>query len=181
MRSLFFSLFLFSSCGYHVGQGTLSSKYSTITIPYVRGDEYGEFTNALVREISRSGNLSYKRGHADLSLNVSIIDYTYENIGFRYDRKSDEKLTDSIIPTETRVQAIVEVFVTECSSGCILLGPVQIKTFLDFDHDYYNSRNDINEKSLGQLTDYDAAIDGTSKPLFDSMARKVADFVYDSW
>ncbi len=202
MKGAFYLLLvLLTSCGYHAGQGELASKYSTITIPYVEGDEYGELTAVLVKEISRTGTLSYQRSYADLSLNVSIIDCTYDNIGFRYDQKHNsepyrssdsrsnesnhssdrDNVSDDIIPVETRAQVIAEVSITECATGALVLGPVQIRATLDFDHDYYYSRHYVNNFSMGQLTDYDSAVDGSFKPLYTNLAHKIADYVYDSW
>jgi hypothetical protein len=172
---------LLTSCGYHAGQGELASRYRSITIPYIDGDEYGEFTAILAKEISLSGPLRYDRCNGDLTLYVSVFDYDYDNIGFRYDRKHDGEIEDSIIPTETRVEAIAEVSVIETASGCVLLGPVQIRAYLDFDHDYYYSRGEVNKFSLGQLTDYDAAVDGSFRPLYEVLAHKIADYLYDAW
>lgn len=178
--SLLLLLFL-SSCGYHVGQGDLTSRYSSITIPFIDGDEYGEFTAILAKEIALTGPLRYDRCDADLTLYVSVIDYDYKNIGFRYDRKKDGEIQHDIIPVETRVIAIVEVSVVETVSGSVVLGPAQIRASLDFDHDYYYSRDRVNMKSLGQLTDYDAAVDGSFKPLYEVLSHKIADYVYDAW
>lgn len=176
-----FAILFLCSCGYHVGQGDITSGYSTITIPYIDGDEYGLFTAELAREISVSGPLRYERCEGELTLRVSVIDYNYENVGFRYDRDKDGEKIKSVIPSETRVQAITEVSLIETASGSILLGPVQITAYLDFDHEYYNSWNGVNITSLGQLTDYDAAVDGSFKPLYQILAHKIADYVYDSW
>jgi hypothetical protein len=181
-----------------MGQGGLTSRYSSITIPFVDGDEYGEFTAILAKEIALTGPLRYDRCNGDLTLYVSVMDYDYKNIGFRYDRKKekgddsfnsddeddeDEEIVrdDSVIPVETRVKAIAEVTVIETASGCVLLGPAQISAYLDFDHDYYYSWNMVNETSLGQLTDYDAAVDGSFRPLYEVLAHKIADYVYDAW
>ncbi len=207
------SLMVLSSCGYHSGQGEITSGYSTISIPYIAGDEYGDFTASLAKEIAVTGPLRYVRCNGDLTLKVSVIDYDYDNIGFRYDRKKkkeedessqqssefssssssisqsssstekkkEKEWSHSVIPTETRVEAIAEVTLIETASGCALLGPVQIRAFLDFDHDYYYSWDNVNETSLGQLTDYDAAVDGSFKPLYAILAHKIADYVYDAW
>jgi hypothetical protein len=192
-------LVLSTSCGYSLGQGDITAGYSTITIPYVDGDEYGEFTAELVKQISVSGPLRYDRCDGELTLIVSIIDYDYDNIGFRYDRKnvkkkkseeqsisSDEedkekKRSKSIIPCETRVEGIAEVSLIETASGRVILGPAKITASLDFDHEYYDSWNEINQTSLGQLTDYDAAVDGSFKPLFQILAHKISDYIYEAW
>lgn len=169
------------SCGYQFGQGCLPSTYKTINIPYVQGDKTGELTATLIKEVSRSGAFQYRRGSSDLVLYVSIVDYLEENVGFRFDRDKKEELTDSIIPTETRVTVVAEVTVIESCSGCTVLGPSRIYAKVDYDHDYYFSRDAVNIFSLGQLTDYDAAHDAVQRPLNKVLAEKVVDYVIHSW
>lgn len=181
LRCLLTLFILCMSCGYHVGQGSLLDRYRTISIPYVYGDKTGELTTALVKEISRSGAFCYKRDSAQLALNVTIIDYHEENVGFRYDRDKDGDLTDSIIPTETRITALAEVTVVDVCSGCIALGPARLMASVDFDHDYYFSRDAVNIFSLGQLTDVDAAHDAVIRPLNHALAEKIVDYVIHSW
>lgn len=177
----FFIFLVFSSCGYQLGQGSLPSKYQTISIPYVKGDVTGELTAALVKEIARSGAFQYQRSSADLVLCVTILDSYEENVGFRYDRDKDGELTDSIIPTETRVTALAEVSVTETCSGCVVLGPARIYASVDFDHDYYFTRDAVNIFSLGQLTDVDAAHDAVHRPLNNVLVEKIVDYLIHSW
>jgi hypothetical protein len=172
---------LLSGCGYRYGQGSLPLKYRTICVPYVVGDKTGDLTAALIKEISRSGAFRYKKNNADLILEVAIIDYYLENVGFRYDRKRDDDLTHSMIPTETRVKILAETAVRDVRSGEIVLGPAKIYASVDFDHDYYFSRDAVNVFSLGQLTDYDAAHDAAQSPLNKALAQKIVDYVVLSW
>lgn len=172
---------LLTSCGYHFGQGSLPSKYQTITVPYISGDKTGEMTAALTKELSKSGAFIYHRDCADLFLNVTIVDYYEENIGYRHNIDKNDKRTHSIIPTETRMTALAEVVVVESCSGCIVLGPARITASVDFDHDYYFSPDGINAFSLGQLTDAEAARDAVMRPLSHALAEKVVDYVVHSW
>lgn len=174
-------LLLLTSCGYQFGQGGLASRYHSISVPYVEGDRDGSLTAAIVRQLTESGDYEYKNCGGALSLDVKVIDVNDQNIGFRYDRKKSGKLQKSIIPTETRIQAVAEVTVYEAGSCCALLGPVRIQATVDFDHDYYNSRDGINIFSLGQLSDYDEAYDAVKVPLSEALAKKIVDYVNDSW
>ncbi len=176
------ALALLCGCGYRLGGGgALSEGYTTISIPYAGGDLDGNLTAAIIKEITATGCFEYRRDGGALSLQVKILDIYDENIDFRYDRHKDGRIKQTIIPTETRITAVAEVAVVEMGSGCTLLGPAKIAASVDFDHDFYKSRNGINVFSLGQLTDYDEAQDAAERPLNIALARKIADFVCDSW
>ncbi len=183
-RSLFLVIcsIALASCGYHVEhQESPLSGYSTITVPYIIGDTDGSFTPVLVRELVRSGAFQYRAHDGVLQLNVAIVDVRDENIGFNYDRKKRGKRTKDVIPTESRVIATVEVSVTERGTCRQLLGPARITASVDYDHDYYFSRNGVNVFSLGQLIDIDSAYDAVQTPLQELLARKIVDFVNQSW
>lgn len=174
-------LFLLSSCGYQFGEGGIASQYKTLSVPLVLGDEDGDLTSALVEQVVRSGAYAYSRDEGALILKVELIDFRDENIGFRYDRKKDGKRRKAIIPTETRLAVTAEVTLIESCSGRPILGPARILANIDFDHDYYSSRGEINVFSLGQLGDYDSAYDAVYKPLNRVLAQKIVDFINDSW
>jgi len=174
-------LLLISSCGYHYGEGSLSSNYSTISVPYIKGDTYGELTAALIKEITRSGSLRYKRSGGDLVFEIAILDFKEEDIGFRYDRQKDGRREKNTIPTETRITAITEVSLFECCSGERVFGPRKIQASVDFDHNYYFGSDHLSRVSLGQVTDIDAARDSVRTPLFNHLAEKIVDTVINSW
>lgn len=178
---LFGLLLLFSGCGYRCGNGGALSSYCTITIPYVEGDWNGALTSAIVKEISRSGALAYREEGGALLLHVRILDYYDDHIDFRYDRHKDGKLKKVVIPDETRATIIAEVTVIEAISYQILLGPVRISAEVEYDHDYYSTRDEINVTSLGQLTDIDAAQDASERPLNQRLAKKIVDYVTENW
>lgn len=174
-------IFQFSGCGYHFGSGALPTNYSTFYIPYIKGDEEGLLTADVIKQMSRAGGLKFQTAGADLTILVELVDLRDENIGFRYDRNRQGKLTKSIIPAETRITAFAKVTVLDGLSGEVLLGPARLSASVDFDHDYYSSRNEINVFSLGQLDDYDAAHDVVFRPLYIALAKKIVDYVCDSW
>ncbi len=175
--SLFLVFVVLTSCGYHYGAiGSLSS-YRTIFIPYVKNDEDGRMTAALVKVISAQTGLQYEKSCADLTLVVEILEFENENIGYRYDRKNDGNVRHSIIPTETRLRAVAQVTLMDNINAKPLAGPAKITATVDFDHDYERTRNGVNIFSLGQLTDYDEAYDAAFRPLYDVLSQKIADFI----
>jgi hypothetical protein len=170
-------LLLLTGCQYRAGQGGFSGNYSTITIPYAGGDEDGRLTSSLVKKMEESHILSYCHTNGELVLVVNLLKVKDKNIGFRYDRKKDGERAKTIIPTETRRFLQAEVVVTEACSGREVLGPVRMTAYVDFDHDYYTVRDQVNIFSLGQLVDIDAAYDAAWEPLYDKLAEKVIDWV----
>jgi len=168
-------------CGYRWGQGGALAARQTITIPFVEGDWNGELTSELVSQISQMGTLTYCAEGGALILQVKILDSRTDNIGFRYDRNRHGKLISSVIPDETRLTVWTEVALIEAASGCVILGPARLSAEIDFDHDYYSSRNAVNVFSLGQLTDYDEAYDAVERPLNRRLAQKIVDYVNNSW
>jgi len=181
-----FSLFVFSlcftGCGYHLAEDDgLTARYNSISVPYAIGDNDGSLTAAVIKEIARSGTFEYRDCGGSLTLKIKKIDLSQENIGFRYDRKKRGKLTDDIIPTEMRMTLVAEVVVVEAASGKQVLGPIKLSASIDFDHDYYFSRNGINVFSLGQLSDVDAAYVDVQEPLEEILAKKIVDYISQSW
>ncbi len=183
MKYAFFRLFCFvqilllSSCGYRAGPIGALSSYKTISIPYVKNDEDGSMTAALIKVISAETGLQYEKCGGDLTLLVEMLAFENENIGFRYDQKDNGLLRQSIIPTETRLDVVAQVTLIDSFTAEPLAGPVKIVASVDFDHDYERTRNGINVFSLGQLTDYDEAYDAAFHPLYRVLSEKIADFI----
>lgn len=182
-RLLIISLLLsLTGCrGYQFGSGVLSSRYQTISVPYAEGDFDGSFTTELIKQISVSGVFQYKHQCADLVLKVRLLEFDDYNIGFQYLIDKDCDLTRETIPIETRFIVIAEISVIDRSSGEVVLAPIRISASTVFDHDYYSTRDNINSVSLGQLTDYDEALDAAEKPLYYNLSKKIVDYLSDSW
>jgi hypothetical protein len=159
----------------------LAGRYQTISIPYIQGDLDGSLTSAVVAEVVRTGVFEYRPCGGALLLKAKLTDSRDENIGFRYDRKKRGELRHSIIPTETRRTSYVEIVVEDPAAGSIVMGPVRISASFDFDHDYEYARDEVNVFSLGQLSDFDAACDAVQTPLNQALARKIVDYVTQSW
>lgn len=180
--TLILCIFLFTGCGYRCGQEDgLPANYPTISVPYVEGDIDGSLTAAVIKAICRSGAFEYRTCNGALTLNVIQLDVDEDNIGFRYDRRKRGQLTDDVIPTEARITSLVEVSVTEAVSGRVVLGPVRLSASVDYDHDFYSSRNGVNIFSLGQLSDLEEAYDAVQAPLHYALAQKIVDYVTQSW
>jgi hypothetical protein len=170
-----------TSCQYQFGQGELSQRYTTISVPYAEGDQKGELTTEVIKQLSSSGAFRYVNQGGDLTLKIKFIELSDENIDFRYDRKKTGELKRSIIPTETRFTVFVEVLLIESGTGQIIRGPTSITASTDFDHTYYTTRDEINIFSLGQLTDIDTARDAAMHPLNRHLAKRIVDYVMNSW
>jgi len=168
---------ILTGCGYRFTPGGALSEYHTISIPYVKNDSEGRMTAALIRVISSQTGLQYEKCGGDLTLLVDLLEFEEENIGYRYDRKNDGKLTHYIIPTETRLMGAAIVSLVDNISGEKIAGPAKILASIDFDHEYEKTRNSVNVFSLGQLTDYDEAYDAASEPLYRALSQKIADFI----
>lgn len=183
ITSILFSLLgcLSLSCGYQYGSVGIVSNQNTITIPYAEGDWDGGLTTALIKEVATQGVFNYQRDSAALVLKVKILDYDNRDVGFRYEQKKDGELKHTIVPVETRLSLSTEVMIIESFSQKPLLGPIVLSAYVDFDHDFYSSRNGVNVFSLGQLSDYDDAYDAAMRPLNELMAQKIATYIQDSF
>lgn len=170
-------LVILTSCGYTLNTVPGYSEAPTISIPYVQGDVDGQLTAALIHQISLSGEYVYRTSGGEYVLEARIIDESYENIGFRFDRSRKDCLKHYIIPVEMREGLLVEVQVIASCSGEIVLGPNRLLADVEYDHDYYTIRDGVNVFSLGQLTDIDSAEDAAKTPLYQKLAEKVSSWL----
>lgn len=177
----FFILIITTGCGYTLGQGGTFNSYSTISVPYVEGDDDGSFTAALIKQIDTISGMKYQAYGGDLLLLVQLVDFEEVHIGFRYDRNKENKRKNEIIPTETRLFAYANVTVVEAASKTVLMGPLQLSSSVDIDHDYYSVINGVNVFSLGQLTDIDEAFDAAYTPLNKALSNKIVDLISQGW
>lgn len=178
-----FVLFLFTltGCGYQFGSSSLADRYSSISVPFVEGDRDGSFTAELVKKVSTSTTFDFEKEGGDLILLAKILDFRDYNIGFRYDRDREGNLLRTIIPAETRTNMIVEVQVVDACSGETIVGPTRLAAYVDYDHEYYSSRDGVNIFSLGQLTDFYEAHDAMYHPLNIALSQKIVDYINNSW
>jgi hypothetical protein len=184
MSRFLFSLLLtllLPSCHYQFGPGELASRYATISIPYAEGDRNGNLTAEVIKKVSSSGAFRYAASDGDLLLKIKVIEVRDQNIGYRYDRKRNEHLKHSIIPSESRFTAVAEVTVIDELRNAAVRGPTLITASLDFDYDYYKVQHGANVFSLGQLNDVDSARDAARHPLDARLAERIADYLLNSW
>lgn len=170
-----------TSCHYHFGRGETAHNYSSISVPYIEGDQKGQLTAEIIKKIATSGAFHYADEGGTLILKVKLLGFEEENINYCYDRKRRGKQKKSIIPIETRVNATAEVHLIDGATGLKVRGPVCISANTEFDHTYYATRNDINIFSLGQINDIDAAREAAMDPLNRNLANAIVDYIINSW
>lgn len=173
--------FLLSGCHYHFGQGVLSEKYETVSVPYIEGDGKGDLTAEVIKRLEKSGAFHYASSGGDLLLKVTVKGDDDDDVGFRYVRKKDGAIRKVIVPTETRRKVKAEVILQEGATGMIVHGPTEVVASIDFDHDFYYTRHEANIFSLGQLNDYDVAEDLVQRPLNKRLAQKIVDEITHCW
>jgi|GEM_PF-1886988 len=171
---------LFSSCGWHLAPGMKKGDQIAIQIPYVEGDHKGTLTSSLVSSLEKEGSFRV-RDSAHLILKVRLTDSKHENIGFRHKPKSLGEPGVKIIPDETRIKLLAEISVVDATSGRIILGPKNIIASVEFDHQNYSIRQDINSSSLGQLSDIDTTYDVIDIPLHRNMAHQISTYLSNHW
>lgn len=163
---------IFVSCGYRQEGIPWEGDAPTISVPYVEGDPDGQMTRALIYQIAASGRYVYRTDGGCFILRSRVIDEHNENIGFRYEKNKNCKVTREIVPVETRGWIAIEVELLS-SQGKLLRGPCRIQAATEYDHDYYTIRDQVNIFSLGQLTDVDSAEDASLTPLYQRIAEKI--------
>lgn len=177
MRQLIVFLFLTGCCCYTFNPTLSLEGGTTLSVPYIEGDVDGLMTAALIKEVASSGAYTYRHQGAEWILKVRVIDDSYENIGFRYDRSRKGRLKNWIIPVEMREGILVEVeLYAACPLG-LVRGPCQLYADIEYDHDYYTIRDGVNVFSLGQLTDIDSAEDAAQTPLYQRLAEKIVSWL----
>lgn len=175
---LFFTILLvLTGCGYRPGLGELPDGYKSISVPYVVGDQDGSLTAAIVREVSSSLNFDHSNTGGELILAVELIDVVDQDIGFGYEQVHKHEYKNSIIPLESRMIATVEVSLVDAATQCTVIPKVRITEYVDFDHEYNATYKDSTKKSLGQLSDADAAFAAAKEPLNRLIAKKVVEYI----
>ena len=174
-------LIALTNCGYKYGRGDAQWVGSTISVPFVEGDSTGDFTQALVRELSTSGSFRYVNCGGSYRLCVSLLCQEEDNIGFRYDTDRDGDLTTTTIPIETRVRATAEFSLVHVCSGEIVVGPERVSAWIDYDHEYTSGSDSLNLVSLGQVTDMEAASVVVPPRLGKKLAERIVDYLGAAW
>lgn len=194
MKTLFFFLLLLcASCGYRFDPSDEEVHATrTITVPYVRGDEEGQLTSALIYALSSSGQFRYVRSGGDLILNVGIASDGDERIGYRYDRHGPQsKRRHRLQPVENRRLMAVEISLIDNNTNEILIEPMRVTAAVDYDYVDPNSLRDLTVEtagggvqksitfSLGQLDSIEGAHDSSSTLLYRVLSQKIVDGLID--
>lgn len=177
---------MLASCGYHFEDRDYSDQVrTTINVPYVKGDIQGEFTNALIHELSHSGQYEYVRDGGALTLKLSLVADTTSKIGYRYDRKNQTCiLTNHLQPTEGRREVTVELSLFDELSQMEIIKPTLIRGSSEFDFvgtyslcdlSFINNgrRVTVSSFSLGQLDSVEGAQDDTAAVLYRDLSQKI--------
>jgi hypothetical protein len=138
-------------------------------------------TRELIRELATSGCFEYVNSGGSYELIVSVLDSNEENIGFRYDVNKEGQRTDTIIPVETRSRILAEFSLVERCSCDVVLGPVRVSAFAEYDHDFNSAGGGVNRFSLGQLTDVEAAQEAVPDLVGRVLARRIVDYLKNTW
>lgn len=175
MRSLSVLIVLFcTSCGWHFSDTYTTSHDRTLSIPYAHGDSDGLLTAEIIAQVEKEGSFTYAQDGGYYSLQVLLLDSKSDTIGYRWDPKKLANGKKKVIPNETRRRLLAKVSLVESATNQVILGPAYIVGTVDFDHQYYNLNHDINNFSLGQLTDIDTTYDVVDLPLHRDLAKKIS-------
>lgn len=176
-------LSLLAGCGYHFQD---KDQRTTLSIPYVKGDNEGQLTSELARQFSASGAYEVVRTGGNLTLRVDIIGDSQDKIGFRYDRNEfDGKITKNLMATENRRNITAEVTLIDASSNQVISGPFRVTASSDFDYADVNSiydlafiqpngkRTTVMNISLGQVDSIEGAQDDALLSVYRILAQKI--------
>ncbi|MBN2479448.1 MAG: hypothetical protein JXA94_04395 [Parachlamydiales bacterium] len=194
MRFFFIILLtFFTSCSYHAGRSSNTDELS-VTVPYIKGDFSGIFTDQLIKQVTYSNVFDYKYSHATHLLCVEIIDTSTKQIGYKYDRNNENERQNYLRATEGRQTITAEVKLIEKKTEKVVFGPFKVKADSDFDYVDPDSLNDLsfidpqtNQRvtnlafSLGQLESIDSAKEAALKPLYTKLSKKIVDAISAYW
>ncbi len=169
-----------SGCsGWKMANGHSSAKKS-VRIPYVQGDSSGELTAALAEALDEQ--LSFhvdEQGHYELR--VKLLDSKEEKIGYRYDPiELKEEGKRVLILNESRAKTLAKVSLVNRHTNEVLKGPAHILGNVEYDHQENTLDNDIQDFSLGQLSDVDTIHEARNIPIYRDLAQKIAMWLQES-
>ncbi|MCB1085095.1 MAG: hypothetical protein KDK60_03230 [Chlamydiia bacterium] len=179
------------SCGYRLGGEDSLASQTTISIPYVQGDDDGLLTETLIRAIAANPQFSYVSKGGVLSLEAKIISDRCDHIGYQYDR---DPLTGArihrLVPNEGRREIIVEFSLVNARSNVVIIPPTTVKASSDYDFvdsdslqdtsflNRWGARESALFFSMGQLDSMEGAQAAARKPLYAQLVQKIIDGFY---
>lgn len=173
--------FVTVSCDYHMGTGAVVERYATVSIPYIEGDVDGTLQSILAKEIASTTQLRYLSYGGNLLLKVKLLEKKADPVGFRYAINTDGSMVDTLVATEDRLSVLVEVSLVESATCCQVVGPQLFSTSVDYDFQPDSSNSDLVQFSLGQVDFRGAAKDAALRPLYDKLAKQIADYITSAW
>lgn len=173
---------MLTSCGYHFINREGVECAHTISIPFVKGDEYGYLTSALVQEISSRTPWKYTYAQGDLTLVVCLSDWDSDNIGYRFappKNAGGEKKV--VVAQEGRITVTASVTLINRHTGQVVCGPLEVSQSLtfDFEPDFTNVK--FHQFSLGQLEMRPLAEQAAYSSLDTLLAQKIVDVLHHCW
>ncbi len=177
-------ILILPSCGYK----TISSDdRTTLSIPYVRGDEEGFLTSAIISEMNRTGLYDYVNSGGELELKIALVGNHEEVIGYRYDRTEKKgRLEQNLLATENRRHSAAEITLYRASEDQPILGPIVVTASAEYDYIDASTirelafitpggrREKVIDFSEGQLDSVEGAQDNVLSPLYEDLAKKIA-------
>src|SRR5690348_13147578 len=135
MRWFILCLFL-AGCGYRwEPEFPLEKGRPTISVPYVVGDADGSLTAEIIRALTISGICKVEQWGARYSLKVTIAGAEGQTIGYRRDRQQiSGESKKNLVASERRKTMSVKVALLESDSGKLVIGPIPIDAYVDFDY-----------------------------------------------
>ncbi len=172
-----------TSCGYR----TASEDKTTISVPYVEGDNQGQLTAEIIRQLTNSDMYDFVRKDGDLVLIVSLVGDRNDHVGFKYDRTEKKgKIEHNLMSTENRRILTAQVTLSRPDTEEVVLGPMTITATGDYDYidvntlkelafrDQQGKRKKTINFSLGQLDSVEGAQDAVLTPIYRQLAQKIA-------
>ena len=158
---------------WHVADSVSSDRQMTVRIPYAQGDDSGELTSRVIEAVNNQPLFRVDESGQYL-LRIHLLDDKEEKIGFRYNPRELKKGSRKLILEESRAKALAEVCLIDRFTKKTVAGPAYILGNIDYDHQENSIDSDVNDLSLGQLSDVDAAQDVTYIPLYRDLSSKIA-------
>lgn len=188
MLRFFLALLFLSSCGYRFEEKENTHARQTITVPYIKGDAEGIFTNELIKHLSASGYFECVAKGGDLILNAVLVSDENEVVGYRYYRHGPTgKRRHRLIADENRRTATAQISLINSHTDELVLEPTSVFANLDYDYIDPNSIRDLLfidshgvprrtiSFSLGQLDSIEGAQDDSSPLVFRLLSQKIVD------
>ena len=175
-------VFFCQGCGYRsaIHHNALSS-YKTITVPYIEGDGDGQITSRVIQSLSQSGAWQYRTFDADLILKVKILGTKAEDVGYNRFFGPDNQTERWMVPNERLLSILSEVTVVDMKTQKIVLGPENLSTSVKFDFDPEFSEDNLVGFSLAQYNFVENAERSAHRPLNESIAQTIVDYLVNSW